>query len=133
MPSRRSFAEIGRIVCINYGKDNGKIGVIVDMCDSMTCLIDGPSVERKLINFRRLAFTDIKLPIKKRMRSSLLYKAWTEAGVDQQFAKTTWGQKIANQNKRKELTDFDRFVVKTLKAKKNKIIAKKVKELKAKK
>mmetsp|Transcript_21887 Transcript_21887/g.30670 ORF Transcript_21887/g.30670 Transcript_21887/m.30670 type:complete len:92 (+) Transcript_21887:26-301(+) len=69
MPSRRSFAEIGRIVCINYGKDNGKIGVIVDMCDSMTCLIDGPSVERKLINFRRLAFTDIKLPIKKRLVS----------------------------------------------------------------
>jgi len=88
------------------------------------------SLHRTIHNF--LLHTIFFLPFLS-LRSSLLYKAWTEAGIDEQFAKTTWGQKIANQNKRKELTDFDRFVVKTLKAKKNKIIAKKVKELKAKK
>mmetsp|Transcript_1976 Transcript_1976/g.4515 ORF Transcript_1976/g.4515 Transcript_1976/m.4515 type:complete len:134 (+) Transcript_1976:76-477(+) len=132
MPSRESKVEVGRLVVVNYGKDNGKLGVILDVCDTMTCLVDGPKLKRGLVNFRRLAFTDIVIPVKRSMKTSTLNKAWEAADVDAQFKKTTWGQKLAQKEKRANLTDFDRFVVKTLKSKKNKLIAKKVKELKSK-
>mmetsp|Transcript_1459 Transcript_1459/g.2796 ORF Transcript_1459/g.2796 Transcript_1459/m.2796 type:complete len:133 (+) Transcript_1459:37-435(+) len=132
MPSRQSIVEIGRLVVVNYGKDNGKLGLILDVCDTMTALVDGPNLKRRLINFRRLALTSIKIPISKSVKHSTLIKAWEAADVDAQFAKTTWGQKLAQQARRATLTDFERFTVRKLKQKRNKIIAKKVKELKGK-
>ncbi|GAB5362535.1 hypothetical protein AAMO2058_000805600 [Amorphochlora amoebiformis] len=130
MPSREAFIEIGRLVCINYGKDSGKLGVILDICDTMTALVDGPNLKRGIYNFRRMAVTGIKLPISKSVKSTTLYKAWEAADLDGQFGKTSWGQKLARQERRKNLTDFERFKVKVLKAKKNKIIKSKLKELK---
>ena len=122
--------EIGRIAVINYGDDNGKIGAIVEVCDSMTALFDGPGIKRGLLNYRRMALTDIVLPIQRGVKTSTLNAKWKEADVDGQYAKTTWGQKAARAKRRAALTDFERFKVRTLKAKKSKIIKQKVKQLK---
>jgi hypothetical protein len=41
MVARNHFVEIGRVVCINYGPDAGKLAVIVDVVNQNCALVDG--------------------------------------------------------------------------------------------
>jgi len=40
---RTHLVEVGRVCCINYGPDAGKICVIVDIVDQARALVDGVS------------------------------------------------------------------------------------------
>lgn len=50
---------------MNFGKDFGKVVVIVDIADSHRVLVDGPTTgfPRVLYPLRRLTLTNLKLPI----------------------------------------------------------------------
>ncbi|XP_020250851.1 heat shock cognate protein HSP 90-beta-like [Asparagus officinalis] len=62
MPFKR-YVEIGRVVLVNYGKDYGRLVVIVNVLDQNRSLVDAPNMVRGQMNFKRLTLTDIKIDI----------------------------------------------------------------------
>ncbi|XP_075087693.1 large ribosomal subunit protein eL14-like [Nicotiana tabacum] len=74
MPLKR-FVEIGRVALINYGKEYGKLVVIVDVIDQNRALVDALDMVRSQINFKRLSLTDIKMDIKRIPKKKTLVEA----------------------------------------------------------
>mmetsp|Transcript_15932 Transcript_15932/g.19124 ORF Transcript_15932/g.19124 Transcript_15932/m.19124 type:complete len:133 (-) Transcript_15932:55-453(-) len=132
MPFTR-YAEVGRIVLVNYGPESGKIATIVDIVDQNKCLIDGPEsgVARQVIPFSRIALTDLTVKIQRNARAKTLKAAWAEAETTTKWEATSWAKKLSMKKKRATLTDFDRFKVMVAKKQKSAIIAKKMEELSA--
>ena len=58
----KRYVEVGRVVLVSFGPDEGKLATIVDIIDQNKCLIDGPlginGVGRKVVSYKRLALTD---------------------------------------------------------------------------
>ena len=113
------FVEIGRVVLVNSGADNGKLAVIVDVIDQNRALIDGPTsgVKRQAINFRHLSLTDFKVKIQNSANPKTVQKAFSDAEIAKKWGETAWAKKLAARLKRASLSDFDRFVVKVNKKK----------------
>jgi large subunit ribosomal protein L14e len=55
------FVQVGRAVFINYGKDVGKLAVIVGVMNDNRVLIDGEGISRQVIPIRRLSLTKFHL------------------------------------------------------------------------
>ena len=129
------FAEVGRVVLLNYGDDAGKLATIIDIVDQNKCLVDGPQditgVSRKVVPFRRVQLTDLTVKISRNARAKTLNAAWKEADTLAKWESSSWAKKLANKDKRADLSDFDRFKVMVARKQKSAIIAKKIKELKA--
>ena len=127
----KRFVEVGRVVLINYGPDEGKLATIIDIVDQNKCLIDGPTtgVSRQVISFKRIALTDIVVKIQVNAREKTLKKAWDEANVLATWEATSWAKKLAAKKKRASLSDFDRFKVMVARKQKSAIIAKKMEAL----
>jgi len=129
------YAEVGRVVLINYGPESGSLATIIDIVDGNKCLIDGPSeitgVERQVIPFKRIALTDLTVKIQRNARAKTLKKAWADADTLATWEKCSWAKKLSAKKKRASLTDFDRFKVMVAKKERSAIIAKKIKELEA--
>jgi large subunit ribosomal protein L14e len=99
---------------VNFGKDFGKVAVIVDIVDSRRVLIDGPTTNfpRTIYPVKRLGLTSIKVKeILKGARTGTLKKAATAQKINEKWAATSIAKKIAVRAKRASLTDFDRFKV----------------------
>lgn len=129
------YAEVGRVVLVNYGNDEGKLATIIDIVDGNKCLIDGPAdltgVDRQVIPFSRVSLTDLTVKIQRNARAKTLKAAWTAGETQSKWDESSWAKKLAAKTKRASLSDFDRFKVMVAKKQKNAIIAKKVKELSA--
>lgn len=127
------YAEVGRVVLVNYGNDEGKLATIIDIVDGNKCLIDGPAdltgVDRQVIPFSRVSLTDLTVKIQRNARAKTLKAAWTAGETQSKWDESSWAKKLAAKTKRASLSDFDRFKVMVAKKQKNAIIAKKVKEL----
>merc|ERR1712187_521949 len=108
MPYTR-LVEVGRVAMINYGKDYGKLVVIVDIVDQSRALCDSPDMVRKPIYFKRLAITEFKIDIPKTPGKKELVKSLSDSGVFEKFTKTAWGKKLAARNEKASLCDFGRF------------------------
>lgn len=132
MPFKR-YMEVGRIVLINYGPEEGKLATVIDVVDQNKCLIDGPAnltgVSRQVIPFTRVAMTDLKVKIQRNARQKTLTKAWKEADTQAKWDGSSWAKKLSARKKRANLSDFDRFKVMVAKKQKAAIIAKKMEEL----
>ncbi|KAL8486776.1 hypothetical protein ACS0TY_023460 [Phlomoides rotata] len=74
MPFKR-YVEIGRVTLVNYGKDYGRLVVIVDVIDQNRALVDAPDMVRSQMNFKRLSVTDIKIDIKRVPKTKALIAA----------------------------------------------------------
>jgi large subunit ribosomal protein L14e len=111
------FVEIGRVCLITYGELEGKLCVILDVIDQNKALVDGPEIPRQKINFRRISLTDIKMDIKRSIKTGKLDAAWKEQDVDAKWAKTSWAKKRVVKTKRANLTDFQRFKAMVLRKK----------------
>ena len=129
------FVQIGRIALINYGPDEGKLCTIIDVVDQGRALIDGPTkltgVTRQIIPFKRLSLTDFVVKIGRNSRQKALTKAWTEAGILEKWAATSWAKKKATKQKRANNSDFDRFKAMLLRKKRTQLIKKKAAALRA--
>ena len=129
------YVEVGRVVLINHGPEAGKLATVIDIVDQNKCLIEGPEevtgVARQVISYKRIALTDHKVKIQRSARAKQLKAAWKEGDVLTQWAGSTWAKKLDNKKKRAALSDFDRFKVMVAKKQKSRIIAAKIKELKA--
>lgn len=108
MPYTR-LVEVGRIAMINYGKDYGKLVVIVDIIDQARALCDAPDMTRKPVYFKRMAITEFKIDISKCPDKKTLTAALNDSGVMKKFAATVWGKKLAARKAKASLSDFGRF------------------------
>jgi large subunit ribosomal protein L14e len=126
----KRFVEIGRVALINYGKEYGRLVVIVDIIDQNRALVDAPDMVRCQINFKRLALTDIKIDIPKSPKKKTLVAAMEAADVKNRWEKSSWGRKLIVQKKRAALNDFDRFKVMLAKIKRGGVIKQELAKLK---
>ena len=66
--SFKRFVQLGRVVLVNYGEEEGKLATIIDVIDNNRVLIDGPApitgVKRQAMNLKRIQLTDIVVPAK---------------------------------------------------------------------
>ncbi|KAI3934744.1 hypothetical protein MKW92_026017 [Papaver armeniacum] len=110
MPFKR-YVEIGRVAFVNYGKDYGKLVVIVDVIDQNRALVDAPDMVRRQMSFKRLSLTDIKVDIGRTPKKKVLIKAMEAADVEGKWVSSSWGRKLIVQKNRASLNDFDRFKI----------------------
>ncbi|CAL0316708.1 unnamed protein product [Lupinus luteus] len=129
MPFKR-FIEIGRVALINYGKEYGRLVVIVDVIDQNRALVDAPDIVRSQINFKRLSLTDIKIDIKRVPKKKDLVKALEAADVKNKWEKSSWGRKLIVKKTRAALNDFDRFKIMLAKIKRAAVVRQELAKLK---
>ena len=105
------FVEIGRVVFINYGPEEGKLAVIVDIIDINTALVVGPStgVEKQTIPFKRISLTEYVVPIKRNQSSANVGKVFDSEGIQAKWEQTTFGKRQVARLRRAKLNDFERF------------------------
>jgi large subunit ribosomal protein L14e len=129
------YVEVGRVVFINHGPDAGKIATVIDIVDQNKCLVDGPEeitgVQRQVISYKKVSLTDHKVTIQRNARAKTLKAAWAESDTLAKWEGSSWAKKLEAKKKRSSLSDFDRFKVMVAKKQKSRIIAQKIKELKA--
>jgi len=129
------YVEVGRVILITFGPDTGKLATVVDIVDQNKCLIEGPEeitgIARQVISFKRIALTDLKVNVQLNARAKTLKAAWKEADTMAKWDSSAWAKKLASKKKRASLSDFDRFKVMVARKQKSKIIALKMKQLKA--
>lgn len=89
-------------------------------------LVDSPTIQRCVISLRRLALTSIVVDLKEEKSPSkeTLAAALKAADVEGKWAASAWGKKIARQQARKNLTDFDRYKVMVARTKRSALIKK---------
>lgn len=88
----------------------------------MQALVDGPSADPKLatarttVSFSNTLLTPLvieKLP--RGARTGAVKSAWEKAEIDSKWKAGNWAKKQEQQERRRSLTDFDRFKVMRLK------------------
>jgi large subunit ribosomal protein L14e len=125
------FVQIGRIVLVNYGPHEGKIGVIADVIDQNRALVTGPltGVPTQAINFKRLSLTDFVIKIGRGATTKAIKAAFQKDDIIKKWEETSIAKKRAAHLKRANLNDFDRYKVGVLKRKKNNVIREAAKKL----
>ncbi|KAH7037428.1 ribosomal protein L14 [Microdochium trichocladiopsis] len=121
-PSWR-LVEVGRVVLVqDNGPYTGRIATIVEIIDHKRVLIDGPSSDAKLVVPRQaIALANVLLaPIKvdklpRAARTGTVKKAWENAGIDAKWKESSWAKRKEQGERRRALTDFERFKVLRLK------------------
>ena len=120
----QKYVEIGRVVYIARGKDQGKLAVIVNVIDGNKALLDGPSsgVLRSVFNFKDIQLTKFKLPLRVGQRTKGVREAYDAAQINQKWDESEWAKRIARKQKRDNLTDFERFKVFKAKQHRNRLV-----------
>ncbi|XP_063951474.1 large ribosomal subunit protein eL14-like isoform X2 [Lytechinus pictus] len=128
----RRFVEIGRVAYIASGQNKGKLCVIVDVIDQRRALIDGPlsGVKRQGMRFKQLHLTDFVIGIPHSARNSTVRKAWEKENITTKWEETIWAKKLAAKQRRKQMTDFDRYKLMRAKQKRNSILTREMAKLK---
>ncbi|XAR58654.1 hypothetical protein NMG60_11014135 [Bertholletia excelsa] len=129
MPFKR-YVEIGRVALVNYGKDYGRLVVIVDVIDQNRALVDAPDMVRTQMNFKRLSLTDITIDIKRIPKKKTLIAAMEAADVKNKWENSSWGRKFIVQKRRAALNDFDRFKLMLAKIKRAGLVRQELAKLK---
>ncbi|CAG8977223.1 hypothetical protein HYALB_00007919 [Hymenoscyphus albidus] len=116
------LVEVGRICLIHGGPSDGKLATIVEIIDHKRALIDGPATDTKIavprqsIALAQLILTPLileKLP--RAARTGVVAAAWKEAGIEAKWQESVWAKKRVQKERRRALTDFERFKVMRLK------------------
>lgn len=115
--SFKKFVEVGRVARINYGEQEGNLGVIVDIINENRVLLDGENIQRQSIPISRLQLTKFKVPAGRGARTGVLRKLITKEGLAKKWADSHLGKIYANREKRAKLNDFERFKVIALRKK----------------
>ncbi|ODV88216.1 hypothetical protein CANARDRAFT_26360 [[Candida] arabinofermentans NRRL YB-2248] len=105
------LVQVGRVVLVNKN-----LATIVEIIDQKRVLIDGPAIQRQSIALGRVILTPLTLEgLPRGARTATVSKKWAAAEIDAKWSKTSWAKKIAQRQKRSQLTDFQRFQVMVLK------------------
>ncbi|PVG02102.1 putative RPL14B-ribosomal protein [Serendipita vermifera] len=110
----RKFVEVGRVVLIKDGPYSGKTATIVEIIDHNRALVDGPTtgVPRQSLPYKHLVLTSFVVPKLPRAAGTPTVKKHIEkCDVDSKWAATSWAKKRDLVERRKKLSDFERFKV----------------------
>lgn len=120
MPFAR-YVEPGRVALVADGPLKGKLVSVVDIIDQTRALVDGPGsgVPRRQIRLNQLHLTKFRLKYPFTAPTRVVRKAWTDAKLDEKWAESQWAQKLANKEKRAQMTDYDRFKLTSARVKRN--------------
>ncbi|KAG4406986.1 hypothetical protein JTP64_004370 [Candida tropicalis] len=106
------FVEVGRVVLVN----NKDLATIVEIIDQKRALVDGPKFQRQSIALAKVVLTPIVLPnLPRGAKTATVAKKWAAADIDAKWAASAWAKKLANKERRAQLSDFERFQVLVLK------------------
>lgn len=100
----------------------GKIATIVDILNSKRVLIDGEGIQRQVIPIARLQLTKQVLAVGRGVRTGKLRKTLTKENVQKSYDESALGKSYARQNRREQLTDFERFKVLSLRRRLSKLL-----------
>ncbi|MCJ1364521.1 hypothetical protein MMC16_003632 [Acarospora aff. strigata] len=116
--SQWRLVEVGRVVLFVMGPYTGKLATIVEIIDHKRVLVDGPSTKEKASVPRHASplghviLTPIVIPkLPRAVRTGALRKAWEKAEVQTKWEESAWAQNRERRQKRRALTDFERFKV----------------------
>ncbi|KAL1955809.1 hypothetical protein VTO42DRAFT_8048 [Malbranchea cinnamomea] len=116
------LVEVGRVVLIRRGPYTGKIAAIVEIIDHKRVLVDGPSgnkdqvVPRQSIPLAHVTLTSIVIPkLPRAAGTGPVSRLWEKNEIDQKWSESSYAKKKAQQERRRNLTDFERFKVMRLK------------------
>jgi large subunit ribosomal protein L14e len=129
------MVQIGRVCYINFGPEQGKLCVIVDVLDLKRAIVDcqPTGVARQQMPFTRLSLTEFVIPVARNAKSSKVAKAFHAEKIAEKWQETTDGKSIAAKLRRANLTDFERFQVLVAKKQKSLLVKQEVKKLAPKK
>jgi large subunit ribosomal protein L14e len=120
------YVEIGRVVYVASGTDEGKLGVVVNVVDGNRVLLDGPEktgVRRAVRNFKELQLTKLKVAgLRVGQRTKGVRAAYAASDIDAKWRESAWAKKIEKQKIRASLNDFERFKVLVAKQRRNRLI-----------
>lgn len=116
------FVQVGRVARINYGPQEGKLATIVDILTDKRVLVDGEGIARQVIPVARLQLTSQVVKVGRGARTGAVRKIISKEQVAQKFASSTLGKHYASQQKRENLTDFERFKVLVLRRRLSKLL-----------
>eukprot|EP00924_Labyrinthula_sp_SR-Ha-C_P004345 snap_masked-scaffold_3-processed-gene-21.50-mRNA-1 protein AED:0.01 eAED:0.01 QI:0/-1/0/1/-1/1/1/0/132 len=118
------FVEVGRLIQINYGKDAGKLAVVVSLINGFSVLVDGcfNGLKRQKVNLKRISLTEIVLKIQNNTRQKTLLKAWEIEEGKKQWEESEMGKRFLAQEKKKSMTDFETFKLRYAKKELNKLV-----------
>ncbi|KAI9652894.1 MAG: hypothetical protein M1831_006323 [Alyxoria varia] len=141
--------ELGRVVLFNRGEFSGKLATIVEIVDHKRALVDNPiptssenpdsspsAVPRHSAPLSHVTLTHLKIPnVPRGVGIGPLRKRWTENKIDEKWAESSQAKKRAQSDRRRQLSDFERFKVMRLRkmqrAEERKVEAKLRKEAKS--
>ncbi|ORM39452.1 60S ribosomal protein L14-2 [Babesia sp. Xinjiang] len=112
MPLFKKFVEPGRLCLITYGPDAGKLCFIVDVVTNTRILVDGAmvtGVERQQLPLTWIKLTDVKIALSRGAKTGALAKAVKKHDALNAFKKTPMGKRLEFEERRRNLTDFERF------------------------
>ncbi|KAJ9631232.1 hypothetical protein, variant [Exophiala oligosperma] len=115
------LVEVGRIVTIRQGPFAGKLAAIVEIIDAGRVLVDGPSTKEDAVVPRQAVYTSTVtltpwvISIPKAAGTGAVKKVWEKQEVDKKWSESSWAKKREQADRRKNLTDFERFKVMRLK------------------
>lgn len=109
------LVEVGRVVLVNQGKYSGKLAAIVEIIDYNRALIDGPDVPRQGVTLNHVTLTpQVVENLPRGSGHAVVVKKWKSTDVEGKWAASAWAKKIARSQRRRQLSDFERFQVSVL-------------------
>ncbi|KAJ5368143.1 Protein transport protein yif1 [Penicillium cataractarum] len=112
------LVEVGRLVLIRRGPYAGKLAAVVEIVDHRRVLVDGPSgeeqkiVPRHVLPLAHATLTHFVIPqLPRAAGTGPVKKLWAKNEIDGKWAKSGFAQKTDRAERRKNLTDFERFKV----------------------
>ncbi|KAL8704129.1 MAG: hypothetical protein Q9201_002713 [Fulgogasparrea decipioides] len=116
------LVEVGRVVLFTHGPYIGRLAVIVEIIDHKRILVDGPSkkengnVPRHAVGLNNTIVTPIVIPkLPRAAGRGPVAKAWEKAEVESKWDQSAWAKRREQREKRRALSDFERFKVMRLK------------------
>lgn len=117
-PAGWKLVEVGRVVYIRSGPQEGKLAAVVEIIDQGRVLVDGPSkiegrtCPRTPLPLSTVSLTDFVIPkLPKAAGTGAVSKLWEKNEIDSKWNESSWAKKRAQSERRRSLTDFERFKV----------------------
>jgi len=130
MPSiYKLYVEVGRLVTFNAGPLKGKIAVIVDIIDVHRVIVEGPEVARRQAHLTDLELQKPVVKIARAASSEALLSAIKEQDIVGKYQATSAYKRTERQQRRANLTDFERFVARRLRKQRANLIRNEYKTL----
>ncbi|KAI9887914.1 MAG: hypothetical protein M1823_000303 [Watsoniomyces obsoletus] len=120
--SQWKLVEVGRIVLFNHGPYAGRLAAVVEIIDHKRVLVDGPHsniknvVPRHAASLSDVILTSIVMKnLPRATGTGKVKRDWEADKIEEKWESTAWAKRRAQRERRRQLSDFERFKVMRLK------------------